>query len=111
MTSLTTSRWLAAVLAVGTGLAAFVPAQAQYIGAPNTNPLTGGARAPQPAPEVPAPAPAPALPGSRPAVAPAPAERLPLDMAPTEALFDAINRGDMAAARDAIGRGADLGGR
>lgn len=29
---------------------------------------------------------------------------------PTDALFDAINRGDIASARDAIDRGADLGG-
>jgi hypothetical protein len=29
-------------------------------------------------------------------------------MSPTDALFDAINRGDIAAARDAISRGADL---
>ena len=32
-------------------------------------------------------------------------------MEPTDALFDAINRGDIAAARDAVSRGADLGGR
>jgi hypothetical protein len=32
-------------------------------------------------------------------------------MLPTDALFDAINRGDIAAARDAISRGADLNGR
>ena len=31
-------------------------------------------------------------------------------MEPTEALFDAINRGDIAAARDAISRGAELNG-
>ncbi len=31
-------------------------------------------------------------------------------MDPTDALFDAINRGDIAAARDAVTRGADLGG-
>jgi hypothetical protein len=31
-------------------------------------------------------------------------------MEPTDALFDAINRGDIAAARDAISRGADLYG-
>jgi hypothetical protein len=31
-------------------------------------------------------------------------------MEPTEALFDAINRGDIATARDAISRGADLHG-
>jgi hypothetical protein len=32
-------------------------------------------------------------------------------MEPNDELFDAINRGDIAAARDAISRGADLGGR
>ena len=31
-------------------------------------------------------------------------------MQPTEALFDAINRGDIAAARDALSRGADMSG-
>jgi hypothetical protein len=30
------------------------------------------------------------------------------DLAPTEALFDAINRGDILTARDALNRGADL---
>jgi hypothetical protein len=33
------------------------------------------------------------------------------DLPPTEALFDAINRGDLNAARDAIARGADYNGR
>ena len=58
------------------------------------------------------PAPPPALPGTRsePAAV-APASKLPGDMAPTEALFDSINRGDTAAGRDAIGRGADLNAR
>ena len=32
------------------------------------------------------------------------------DLQPTDALFDAINRGDIAAARDALNRGADLNG-
>jgi hypothetical protein len=32
------------------------------------------------------------------------------DLPPTEALFDAINRGDILTARDAINRGADLNG-
>ena len=41
----------------------------------------------------------------------APAERVPTDMPPNEALFDAINRGDLSAAKDAIGRGADIHGR
>src|ERR1700757_1385559 len=36
--------------------------------------------------------------------------RPPSDMEPTDALFDAINRGDIGAARDAISRGADLRG-
>jgi ankyrin repeat protein len=31
-----------------------------------------------------------------------------LDMPPNDALFDAINRGDIASAKDAISRGADL---
>jgi ankyrin repeat protein len=31
-------------------------------------------------------------------------------MQPTDALFDAINRGDVAAARDALNRGADMNG-
>ena len=54
-------------------------------------------------------APPPALPGSHTnAAEAAPLDRPPSDMGPNEALFDAINRGDLAAARDAIGRGADL---
>lgn len=53
-----------------------------------------------------------ALPGSRfTSAAPAAAERAPTDMAPNEALFDAVNRGDIAAARDALGRGADVDAR
>lgn len=58
------------------------------------------------------PVPPPALPGSRaePNVV-APATRSGADMPPTEALFDAINRGDVAAARDAVSRGADLNGQ
>ncbi len=33
------------------------------------------------------------------------------DLAPTEALFDAINRGDVTEARDAVSRGADINGQ
>jgi len=52
------------------------------------------------------------LPGARGGqVRAAPAERPAAEMGPTEALFDAVNRGDVAAARDAIGRGAELEGR
>lgn len=57
-------------------------------------------------------APPPALPGARSrAGGPAPATQIPADMSPNAALFDAINRGDIAAARDALSRGAELGAR
>lgn len=36
----------------------------------------------------------------------APISRIPTDMPPDQALFDAINRGDIASARDAVNRGA-----
>jgi hypothetical protein len=55
--------------------------------------------------------PPPALPGAASTGSPAPANHAPVDMQPTDALFDAINRGDIATARDAIGRGADLQGQ
>jgi hypothetical protein len=40
----------------------------------------------------------------------APSVRPANDLEPTDALFDAINRGDIGAARDAISRGAELNG-
>jgi hypothetical protein len=55
--------------------------------------------------------PPPALPGAASTGSPAPATHAPVDMQPTDALFDAINRGDIATARDAISRGADLHGQ
>lgn len=51
-----------------------------------------------------------AIPGARPREPAAPASRPVGDMQPTDALFDAINRGDIAAARDALNRGADMNG-
>ncbi len=52
-----------------------------------------------------------AIPGARPRMqSVAPPEKSTVDMPPTEALFDAINRGDIMTARDAISRGADLDG-
>ncbi len=53
-----------------------------------------------------------ALPGvaSRAAIAPIPAEP-GQNLAPNAAVFDAINRGDLAAAREAVTRGADLSSR
>jgi hypothetical protein len=56
--------------------------------------------------DMPQPAPPPALPGAKSNYEPA--ERTATDLQPNDALFDAINRGDMAAARDALNRGADL---
>jgi hypothetical protein len=52
-----------------------------------------------------------ALPGAKSTGAPAAASHIPTDMSPTDALFDAINRGDAGAARDALNRGADLNGK
>ena len=79
----------------------------------DANPLSmpdpAGRRTPSALPKQPAPP--PALPGARASANPAPAQQAPTDMEPTEALFDAINRGDIGAARDAISRGADLNGR
>ena len=40
-----------------------------------------------------------------------PADRIASDMAPNEALFDGINRGDMVYVKDALSRGADLNAR
>ncbi len=58
------------------------------------------------------PARPPALPGlaARRAPEPIPADES-ANLSPTPALFDAITRGDLAAARDAVNRGADLNGR
>ena len=52
----------------------------------------------------------PSLPGTKAPVEAAAPTASPTDMTPTEALFDAINRGDIAGARDAVNRGADLHG-
>jgi hypothetical protein len=40
-----------------------------------------------------------------------PAEKGQADLPPTEALFDAVNRGDINSARDALNRGADISSR
>ncbi len=72
------------------------PALAQFAGPP---PQARGA----------APAPPPALPGLAARRAPEPIPGDPnANLPPTAALFDAINRGDLAAARDAMTRGARL---
>ncbi len=55
-------------------------------------------------------APPPAIPGavSDPDAPVVPADKLAAEMSPNDALFDAITRGDLAAAKDAVSRGAQL---
>ncbi|WP_304813221.1 hypothetical protein [Falsiroseomonas sp.] len=56
---------------------------------------------------------APALPGlaARSAPAPIPADPAAAGLSPNEALFDAVARGDLPAARDAVARGANIESR
>jgi hypothetical protein len=61
-----------------------------------------------PKPQVTAP---PVLPGTKKAPEAALPSTSPADMTPTDALFDAINRGDLAGAREAANRGADINGQ
>jgi len=53
----------------------------------------------------------PVLPGTKGASEPAEPTVSAANMSPTEGLFDAINRGDITAARDTINRGANLDGQ
>lgn len=89
-------------LAVALLCAASAPALAQYSTAPQASKRFKGQNQPN-AGSLPPPS---ALPGATPTFAPA--EKTDADLAPTEALFDAINRGDIASAKDALGRGADI---
>jgi hypothetical protein len=54
--------------------------------------------------------PPPAIPGAQPDenAAVVPADKLAAEMSPNDALFDAISRGDLSAAKDALNRGAQL---
>jgi hypothetical protein len=54
--------------------------------------------------------PPPAIPGAQPDenAAVAPADKIAAEMSPNDALFDSISRGDLAAAKDALNRGAQL---
>ena len=53
-------------------------------------------------------APPPAIPGAVPSGEVAPPLKSAAELSPNDALFDAINRGDAGAARDAMNRGAQL---
>ena len=75
----------------------------------NPSGLQGGGQPPPPKPAAPPPD---ALPGARTDKdRVTPADRNAAEMEPNDALFDSINRGDIASARDAIRRGADLHAR
>lgn len=90
------------VLALPAAAFAQLGSSAGNVGAP-----TGKAQPRKPVEKAP-----PALPGARAepdAVAP-PSRNAP-DLPPTEALFDAVNRGDLPMAKDAINRGADINGK
>jgi hypothetical protein len=91
------------------GMVLACPAWAQFGGGQGQGSIaTGGAaaRAGGPA-QRPEPA---ALPGAG-SRGPAPISKPPSEMDPNEALFDAINRDDLEAARGATTRGADLNAR
>jgi hypothetical protein len=110
-------RWLLSALALGGVLSFAAPAptwaQMGGVGQPGGGlgqPGGGHSQMPKSEPEPP-PLPAPdAVPGAKARSPAAPATHAPTDLQPTDALFDAINRGDIAAARDALNRGADMDG-
>ena len=83
-----------------------------FLAAPGAEALAQGMiRPPSAEPRAPA-APAPALPGLAARRAPAPIPGDPAaNLSPNASLFDAIARGDLTAARDAVARGADVDAR
>ncbi|NOG72934.1 ankyrin repeat domain-containing protein [Roseicella sp. DB1501] len=97
------TRLLPLVLLAGLTLPAS-DALAQFARGPGRQPQGDAAAAKRPPP--------PALPGLQNRTAPEP---IPADpnqvLSPNASLFDAINRGDLAAAKDAVARGADLDSR
>jgi len=104
-----------AVLAFGVALSAMTAAdgwaQGVIPGMPTgTGNIATGRRSQAAAQEKPPEPPPDAVPGARARQPVAPMTRAASDMQPTEALFDAINRGDIVSARDALSRGADLNG-
>ena len=89
---------------LGAGLLAPLPAEAQGFRGPVT---PRGAEQPG---QRQSPAALPGLVGRR-APAPIPADPEVSNLSPNDALFDAINRGDLVAAREAVGRGASIDAR
>jgi hypothetical protein len=100
---------LALLLLAGFVLA--LPAHAQIGGGtPTVGAIPTGKAGGVPKEAVKTPEPA-ALPGARSSGGPAPLTKAPSEMGPTEALFDAVNRGDRPAVQEAVTRGADLNAR
>jgi len=107
-----------AITPLGTAMLGSTPGFAQFSTSPGAAPqatgmdaavqrnLRGARQGQKPEPTLP-----PVLPGTKGASEPVAPTASIADMSPTEALFDAINRGDIVAARDAINRGANLDGR
>jgi ankyrin repeat protein len=107
--SLSAARLRLSMLAVGAAMAVIVPvtAKAQLL---NSSMPPHGSPMKRQAPEKPVVPDPDAVPGDRARTPAAPATHAAGDLQPTDALFDAINRGDIAAARDSLNRGADLNG-
>jgi hypothetical protein len=105
-------RGWAAALACGVLVGGLLSSAASaQVGMGPTSPGGGnfsGGRGKSEAEQKPAEPPPDAIPGAKARAPAAPATRPLGDLAPTDALFDAINRGDIAAARDSLNRGADL---
>jgi hypothetical protein len=102
-----TARLVAAALCVLAPLPAL--AQSRPTGAGRGSPAVN---TPPAAKELGKEAPPSALPGAEPATEGViPTDKAAADLPPTEALFDSIHRGDVASARDALNRGAELDGR
>jgi hypothetical protein len=100
----------AAAIAIGVGACVVSPqcALAQMGGSGTPLGSGGHSAAAKEEPDAPALPPPDSVPGARAREPVAPATRSTGEMSPNEALVDAINRGDIAAARDALNRGAEL---
>ncbi|MGH7078112.1 MAG: hypothetical protein ACREFU_08430, partial [Acetobacteraceae bacterium] len=95
--------------ALATALAAILASTAIPAAAQTPNLLNPGPVVRTPARAAPPLPPPPGLPGAvHSSGTPAPPAPSESGLSPTASLFDAINRGDLGAAREAIGRGAQL---
>lgn len=99
-------------MALGVGLLAGAAGAAQAQMPGGMMPGMNGGFTPMVKPDAPAAKPSsaapPALPGATPGFGAAPTDKSVSDLGPNDALFDAINRGDIHEARDAVNRGADI---